>query len=87
MGDYKGWYRLTDVRVEGEGALAGSWLDVGIEWTDEEGDELDDQTSAFEPAGWDGSEPDEYERLERSLCERNGFAFDPAKFDLRGEQR
>lgn len=83
--DYMGWYELEDVYKHGE--LVGTILSVCVEWSDEDGDEQEDCESELMPKGWDGADPAEYESLERIVCERNGFEFDPDKFDLRGGAR
>lgn len=57
-----------------------SRLEVVLEW--EDGcDELNDVEAMTLPDGWDHTDPTDYERLGKELCERNGFEYDEDNWD------
>lgn len=52
------------------------YLEVTITFKDEGGDEETDSEVMEIPEGWDCTESEDYERLAKILCERNGCFFD-----------
>lgn len=50
-------------------------LEVSLKWTDDDGEESSDSESMTVPDGWDGTDPTDYERLGRELCERNDVEY------------
>lgn len=50
-------------------------LEVTLEWTDDDGERTSDSESMTIPDGWDFTEPSEYERMAKALCERNGIKY------------
>lgn len=52
------------------------YLEVTITFEDEGGDEETDSEVMEIPEGWDCTESEDYERLAKILCERNGCFFD-----------
>lgn len=52
------------------------YLEVTIIFKNEDGDEEDDSETMEIPEGWDSTESDDYERLAKILCERNGLFYD-----------
>lgn len=51
-------------------------LEVSLEWADDDGEERSDSESMTISDGWDHTDPTDYERLGKELCERNGFEYD-----------
>lgn len=52
------------------------YLEVTITFKDEDGDEETDSEVMEISEGWDYTKSEDYERLAKILCERNGFFFD-----------
>lgn len=52
------------------------YLQVGVTFTNEDGNEEADSETMEIPEGWDCTESDDYERLAKILCERNGLFYD-----------
>lgn len=52
------------------------YLEVTITFKDEDGDEENDSEIMEITEGWDSTEPDDYERLAKILCERYGLFYD-----------
>ena len=52
------------------------YLEVTVTFKDEDGDEETDSEVMEIPEGWDCTESEDYERLAKILCERNGCFFD-----------
>ena len=50
-------------------------LEVSLEWTGDNGQQRSDSESMTVPDGWDGTDPTDYEKLGRKLCERNGVEY------------
>lgn len=52
------------------------YLEVTITFKNEDGDEKTDSETMEIPEGWDCTESEDYERLAKILCERNGLFYD-----------
>lgn len=52
------------------------YLEVTITFKNEDGDEETDSETMEIPEDWDSTESDDYERLAKILCERNGLFYD-----------
>ena len=50
-------------------------LEVSLEWTGDDGERISDSESMTVPDGWDFTNGTDYDRLAKTLCERNGIEY------------
>lgn len=50
-------------------------LEITLEWTGDDGERTSDSESMTVPDGWDFTDATDYDRLAKTLCERNGIEY------------
>lgn len=78
----RGFYRVEDVLDDPDDWCGGTHPQLKVWVEDLDGEEVAAEF-ADEPSDWDGTSPDEYERLEAELCDRLGIDWRKVEWDLK----
>lgn len=90
MSSMRGFYKIEDVTTNHRDEH-GNWIieDCNVThpvltvWIEDEDDDIIAMADATEPEDWDGTEPDEYERLEREVCGKIGADPESIEWNLK----
>ena len=86
----RGFYKIEDIPTDHQDEH-GDWIvedwnvthPVLTVWIEDEDGDIIALADATEPNDWDGTEPDEYERLEREVCGQIGVDHESIEWDLK----
>lgn len=81
MSSMRGFYKIEDVLDDPDDWCGGTHPQLKV-WI-EDGDGIIALADATEPEDWDGTSPDEYERLEREVCGKIGADPESIEWNLK----